>query len=86
MQADGNLVLYNDDVDRNDYAGGSVVWTGSDTNRLGQISSLTRLQSDGVDQWYPPDVQIGRSGAFTWQLRAAAVRCRSKQLLQPTLL
>ena len=72
MQADGNLVLYNDDVDRNDYAGGSVVWTGSDTNRLGQISSLTRLQSDGVDQWYPPDVQSGRSGGFTWQLKGSS--------------
>ena len=72
MQTDGNLVLYNDDVARNDYAGGSVVWTGADTHRLGQISSLTRLSSDGVDQWYPPDVQVGRSGAFTWQLKGSS--------------
>lgn len=72
MQADGNLVLYNDDVARNDYAGGSVVWTGSDTHRLGQISSLTRLSSDGADQWYPPDLQQGRSGGFTWQLKGSS--------------
>ena len=72
MQADGNLVLYNDDVARNDYAGGSVVWTGIDTNQLGQISSLTRLSVDGADQWYPPDVQQGRSGGFTWELKQSS--------------
>ena len=72
MQRDGNLVLYNDDVARNDYAGGSVVWTGTDTHQLGQIGSLTRLSPDGVDQWYPPDVQQGRSGAFTWQLKQSS--------------
>ena len=72
MQPDGNLVLYNDDVARNDYAGGSVVWTGVDTNQVGQISSLTRLSSDGVDQWYPPDVDSGRSGAFTWELKGSS--------------
>nr|BAR23299.1 putative phage minor tail protein L [uncultured Mediterranean phage uvMED] len=72
MQADGNLVLYNDDVARNDYAGGSVVWTGIDTNQLGRISSLTRLSVDGADQWYPPDVQQGRSGGFTWELKQSS--------------
>ena len=72
MQADGNLVLYNDDVARNDYASGSVVWTGIDTNQLGQISSLTRLSVDGADQWYPPDVQQGRSGGFTWELKQSS--------------
>lgn len=72
MQADGNLVLYNDDVARSDYAGGSVVWTGIDTHQLGQISSLTRLSVDGVDQWYPADVQQGRSGGFTWELKGSS--------------
>ena len=72
MQADGNLVLYNDDVARNDYAGGSVVWTGADTHRLGELSSLTRLSSNGVDQWYPPDVDVGRSGAFTWEIKGSS--------------
>ena len=72
MQRDGNLVLYNDDVARNDYAGGSVVWTGTDTNRVGQIGSLTRLNVDGADQWYPPDVKSGRSGAFTWELKGSS--------------
>ena len=71
MQPDGNLVLYNDDVDRNDYAGGSVVW-GTKTHELGQISSLTRLSVDGSDQWYPPDVEIGRSGAFTWEIKGSS--------------
>ncbi len=72
MQADGNLVLYNDDVDRSDYAGGSVVWTGKNTHELGQISSLTRLSVDGTDQWYPADVEIGRSGAFTWEIKGSS--------------
>ena len=72
MQRDGNLVLYNDDVARNDYAGGSVVWTGSDTHRLGQISSLTRLNIDGADQWYPLDTVSGKSGAFTWELKQSS--------------
>lgn len=72
MQRDGNLVLYNDDVARNDYAGGSVVWTGSDTHRLGQISSLTRLNIDGADQWYPLDTVSGKSGAFTWELKGSS--------------
>lgn len=72
MQADGNLVLYNDDVARSNYSGGSVVWTGIDTNQLGQISSLTRLSVDGTDQWYPADVEIGRSGAFTWEIKGSS--------------
>ena len=72
MQRDGNLVLYNDDVARNDYAGGSVVWTGTDTNRVGQIGSLTRLSIDGADQWHPLDVQQGRSGGFTWELKGSS--------------
>jgi lambda family phage minor tail protein L len=71
MQADGNLVLYNDDVARSDYAGGSVLW-GTKTHELGQISSLTRLSVDGTDQWYPPDVEIGRSGAFTWEIKGSS--------------
>jgi hypothetical protein len=72
MQKDGNLVLYNDDVARNDYAGGSVVWTGTDTHRLGQISSLSPLQIDGVDQWTPADINVGRSGGFTWELKQSS--------------
>ena len=72
MQKDGNLVLYNDDVARNDYAGGSVVWTGTDTHRLGQISSLSPLQVDGVDQWTPADINVGRSGGFTWELKQSS--------------
>ena len=71
MQADGNLVIYNDDVARSDYAGGSVVW-GARTHQLGQISALTRLSVDGTDQWYPADVEIGRSGAFTWEIKGSS--------------
>ena len=71
MQADGNLVIYNDDVARNDYAGGSVLW-GAKTHQLGQISALTRLSVDGTDQWYPADVEIGRSGAFTWEIKGSS--------------
>jgi lambda family phage minor tail protein L len=71
MQADGNLVIYNDDVDRSDYAGGSVVW-GARTHQLGQISALTRLSVDGTDQWYPANVEIGRSGAFTWEIKGSS--------------
>ena len=71
MQADGNLVIYNDDVARSDYAGGSVVW-GAKTHQLGQISSLTRLTVGSEDQWYPADVEIGRSGAFTWQIKGSS--------------
>ena len=70
MQADGNLVLYNDDFARNDYPD-SVLW-GAKTHELGQISTLTRLSVDGTDQWYPADVEIGRSGAFTWQIKGSS--------------
>jgi lambda family phage minor tail protein L len=72
MQRDGNLVLYNDDVARNDYAGGSVVWTGSDTHRVGQIASIAPLSINGVDQWTPPDINVGRSGGFTWELKQSS--------------
>ena len=72
MQKDGNLVLYNDDFSRSDYAGGSVVWTGRDTHRLGQISSIARVSVDGVDQWTPPDLRVGRSGGFTWELKQSS--------------
>ena len=72
MQADGNLVIYNDDVARSDYAGGSVVWTGVNTHKLGQISSIARVSVDGVDQWTPPDINVGRSGGFTWELKQSS--------------
>ena len=71
MQPDGNLVLYNDDFARNAYPD-SVVWTGTDTHRLGQISSIARVSVDGVDQWTPPDINVGRSGGFTWELKQSS--------------
>ncbi len=37
MQNDGNLVIYNKAVARNDYAGGSVVWA-ANVNRVGGLS------------------------------------------------
>jgi lambda family phage minor tail protein L len=72
MQKDGNLVLYNDDFARNDYANGSVVWTGVDTHRLGQIASIARVNVNGADQWTPPDLNVGRSGGFTWELKQSS--------------
>jgi len=71
MQPDGNLVLYNDDFARNAYPD-SVVWTGTDTHRLGQISSIARINVNGADQWTPPDLNVGRSGGFTWQLKGSS--------------
>ena len=71
MQPDGNLVLYNDDFARNAYPD-SVVWTGTDTHRLGQISSIARVSVDGADQWTPPDLRVGRSGGFTWELKQSS--------------
>jgi lambda family phage minor tail protein L len=70
MQNDGNLVLYNDKYPKTQYPE-SVVWA-TGTDRVGQISSLTRLITDGVDEWYPPDVQQGRSGGFTWELKGSS--------------
>ena len=70
MQNDGNLVLYNDKYPKTQYPE-SVVWA-TGTDRVGQISSLTRLSTDGVDEWYPPDVQQGRSGGFTWELKGSS--------------
>ena len=71
MQKDGNLVLYNDDFARNAYPD-SVVWTGVDTHRIGQIASIARLSIDGADQWTPPDINVGRSGGFTWELKQSS--------------
>ena len=70
MQNDGNLVLYNDKYPKTQYPE-SVVWA-TGTDRVGQISSLTRLSTDGADEWYPPDVQQGRSGGFTWELKGSS--------------
>ncbi len=70
MQNDGNLVLYNDKYPKTQYPE-SVVWA-TGTDRVGQISSLTRLSVDGADQWYPADVQQGRSGGFTWELKGSS--------------
>lgn len=70
MQSDGNLVLYNDKYPKAQYPE-SVVWA-TGTDRVGQISSLTRLSTNGVDEWYPPDVQQGRSGGFTWELKGSS--------------
>ena len=71
MQPDGNLVLYNDDFARNAYPN-SVVWTGIDTHRLGQIASIARVNVNGADQWTPPDLNVGRSGGFTWELKQSS--------------
>ena len=67
LNDDGNLVVYNKDLARNDYENGSVIWV-SNTFRLGALTALNRLTIDGVNQWWPDDVQKGRSGGFTWEL------------------
>ena len=71
MQADGNLVIYNDDVARSDLRW-RVCCLGRKDASAGQISALTRLSVDGTDQWYPADVEIGRSGAFTWEIKGSS--------------
>ena len=67
LNGDGNLVVYNKDLARDDYENGSVVWV-SNSFRLGSLSGLTRYTVDGTDQWWPDDVLKGRSGGFTWEL------------------
>ena len=67
MQADGNLVIYDTSVDRDDYEGGSVVWS-PNIHKIGQVSSLTRLNDGSAAVWYPADVGLGRSGAFAYEL------------------
>ena len=67
LNSDGNLVVYNKDLARDDYENGSVIWV-SNSFRLGSLTALNRLTLDGLDQWWPDDVNKGRSGAFTWEL------------------
>ena len=65
--SNGNIILYNRDLARTDYANGSVVWV-SNTFRLAPLTNLTWLTVDGVKQWWPDDINAGRSGGFTWEL------------------
>ena len=67
MQGDGNLVIYDNSVSRDDYNGGSVLWS-PNVHKIGPVTSLTR-QNDGTAAiWYPSDVGLGRSGAFSYEL------------------
>ena len=64
MQNDGNLVIYNNDLDRNDYEGGSVIWS-TDTHRLGSVQSAA-LVADNA--WWPDNIRKGRAAAFGWEI------------------
>lgn len=64
MQNDGNLVIYNNDLDRNDYEGGSVIWA-SDTHRVGSVQSAA-LVADNA--WWPTNIRKGRAAAFGWEI------------------
>lgn len=66
LNGDGNLVIYNKDYNPEDTSN-SVVWV-SNTFRLGNLTGLNRLTIDGNEQWWPDDVQKGRSAGFTWEL------------------
>ena len=69
MQNDGNLVLYNDKYPRTQYPE-SVTW-GAGINLVGQVSTIARVQSGGVDAWLPAEFQQGRSGAFAYEVIGA---------------
>ena len=63
MQTDGNLVIYDNDLTGVE----SVLWS-PNVYKVGTVTSLTR-QSDGTAAiWYPADVGLGRSGAFSYEL------------------
>ncbi len=64
MQNDGNLVIYNNALARNDYAGGSVIWS-TDTHRLGSVQSAA-LVADNA--WWPDNIRKGRAAAFGWEI------------------
>lgn len=66
MQNDGNLVIYNNAVARNDYAGGSVLWS-TDTHARGSVDSAAIIEN-GPGAWWPDDVRQGRSSIFTWEI------------------
>ena len=70
MQNDGNLVIYDKAVDRNDYAGGSVVWS-TGTHRIGGGSGASLYEPDGGPVFYPNDVNIGRSPGLAYELISA---------------
>lgn len=64
MQNDGNLVVYNRDI----ASGPDAVLWASNTVKYNDISSLTRYSDGTQSVWYPPDVDLGRSGAFSYEL------------------
>tara|TARA_R110002020_G_scaffold243891_1_gene457462 strand:- start:6551 stop:8248 length:1698 start_codon:yes stop_codon:yes gene_type:complete len=67
VAADGNIIIHNRDLARTDYENGSAFWV-SNTFRLGALSALNRYTINGGQQWWPDDVEVGRSGGFTWEL------------------
>ena len=67
MQNDGNLVIYDKAVARNDYAGGSVVWS-TGTHKVGAASGASLYTVDSKAQFLPSDIYIGRSGALGYEL------------------
>ena len=66
MQNDGNLVLYNDKYAKTDYPQ-SVAWS-PQVERVGAGSDASLYQPGGNTQYYPDDVQKGRSGALGYEL------------------
>nr|BAR23355.1 putative phage minor tail protein L [uncultured Mediterranean phage uvMED]BAR23393.1 putative phage minor tail protein L [uncultured Mediterranean phage uvMED] len=69
LQGDGNLVLYNDKYPKAQYPE-SVSWS-PQIERVGQVSTISRMQSNGVDVWLPAEFQQGRSGAFAYEVIGA---------------
>jgi lambda family phage minor tail protein L len=66
MQNDGNLVIYNNALARNDYEGGSVIWS-TDTHQLGSVQSAAIVEN-GPGTWWPDDARSGRSAVFGWEI------------------
>ena len=40
--------------------------------RIGSANCPSSRGVDGVDQWTPPDINVGRSGGFTWELKQSS--------------
>jgi lambda family phage minor tail protein L len=67
MQNDGNLVIYDNAVARNDYEGGSVVWS-TNTWKVAVASGASFYQVDGNNRFTPANAFGGRAGALGYEL------------------
>ena len=67
MQNDGNLVIYNNALARNDYEGGSVIWN-TGTHRAATASGVSFYQVNSANQFVPANVYGGRAGALGYEL------------------